>query len=261
VSAELRDLALEAARQAAVLVGERRAAGVEVTATKTSVVDVVTEADRASEQLIRAFLLGRRPDDAFLGEEGDDVAGTTGVRWVVDPIDGTVNFLYGIPAYAVSVAAEVDGRVEAGVVLNVATGTEYAAARGLGATRDGVPLRVRPTVALGQRLLATGFGYSEEARRLQADGLTRLLPRVRDIRRFGACALDLCAVAEGSVDGYLEEGVNAWDYAAGALVAEEAGAAYRLRPGRWGGEAVVCGPAEGFAELVELLDEIGYFGE
>ena len=258
---ELLDLALEAARAAGVLVGERRAAGVEVAATKSSDVDVVTEADRASERLIREFVLSRRPDDAFLGEEGDDVAGTTGVRWVVDPIDGTVNFLYGIPAYAVSVAAEVDGRVEAGVVLNVATGTEYAAARGLGATRDGRPIQTRPTAPIGRRLLATGFGYSEEARRLQADGLTRLLPRVRDIRRFGSCALDLCAVAEGTVDGYLEEGVHVWDYAAGALVAQEAGAAYRLGTGRWGWASLVCGPAEGFTELVELVDEIGYFGE
>lgn len=261
MSTELRDLALETARAAARLVRERRAAGVEVAATKTSATDVVTEVDRASELLIRELLHARRPDDAIVGEEGDDVAGSSGVRWIVDPIDGTVNFLYGLPDYAVSIAAELDGEVVAGVVINVASGVEYVAALGKGATRDGLPMRVRDDVPLSQRLIGTGFSYAVEYRALQADGLTRLLPRIRDIRRRGSCALDLCNVAEGAVDGYLEEGVHLWDYAAGALIAGEAGATHRVSAGRWGGFAIVCGPAEGFDELVGLVDETGYFGE
>ena len=259
--AELLELASEAARAAGRLVRERRAAGVHVADTKTSATDVVTEADRASQAVIRELVLSRRPDDGFLGEEGDDIAGRSSVRWVVDPIDGTVNFLYGLPVYAVSVAAEVDGEVVAGVVLNAATGVEYAATLGGGATRDGTPIRVNPDRPLAQRLVATGFGYAAEARALQVDAWTRLLPRVRDLRRVGAAALDLCMVADGSVDAYLEEGVNPWDYAAGALVAREAGARTRLRPGRWGGEAIVCAPAAGYEAFVALVDEIVFFGE
>jgi myo-inositol-1(or 4)-monophosphatase len=261
VSAELRDLALEVAREAADLIVARRAAGVEVADTKTSQVDVVTEVDRASEQLIRDRLLAKRPDDAFLGEEGDDVEGTSGVRWIVDPVDGTVNLLYGIPAYAVSIAAEVDGEVVAGVVINVASGVEYAAARGAGATRDGRPIHTRPQGPIATRLVATGFAYLPEARALQADGLGRLLPQIRDIRRIGACALDLCAVAEGAADAYLEEGVHTWDHAAGGLIAAEAGAVVRTTPGRWGGVAILCAPADGYAEFATLVGQIGYFGE
>ena len=261
MTAELRDLALGVAREAAGLVAERRAAGVEVADTKTSQVDVVTEVDRASEELILDRILAKRPDDSFLGEEGDDVHGTSGVRWIVDPVDGTVNLLYGLPAYAVSIAAEVDGEVVAGVVINVAAGTEYAAARGQGATRDGRPIRTRPQGPMARRLVATGFAYLPEARALQADGLTRLLPLIRDIRRFGSCALDLCSVAEGGVDAYLEEGVHAWDYAAGGLIAAEAGAVVRTHPGRWGGVALLCAPADGFDEFAALVDQIGCFGE
>lgn len=261
MSAELRDLALEVAREAAALIAERRSAGVEVASTKTSLVDVVTEVDRASEALILALILAARPDDSFLGEEGDDVHGTSGVRWIVDPVDGTVNLLYGIPAYAVSIAAEVDGEVTAGVVINVASGVEYAAALGHGATRDGVPLRTRPQGPIGQRLVGTGFGYLRESRVLQAELLSHLLPEVRDIRRMGSCALDLCAVAEGALDAYLEEGVHAWDHAAGGLIAAEAGAVVRCTPGRWGGVAILAVPADGYQEFAALVDRIGQFGE
>jgi myo-inositol-1(or 4)-monophosphatase len=130
---------------------------VTVAATKSTDVDVVTEADRSAELLIRERIAAARPDDAVLGEEGDDLPGTSGVRWVVDPIDGTVNFLYGLPQYAVSVAAELDGEVVAGAVINAATRVEYVATRGGGAARDGVPLRVRENVPLSQRLVITGF--------------------------------------------------------------------------------------------------------
>ncbi len=262
-SAGLAGLALEVARAAAALVRERRTEGVSVAATKSSDVDVVTETDRASEELIRALLRERRPDDAILGEEGEDESGTSGVRWVVDPIDGTVNFLYGLPQYAVSIAAEVEGRAVAGVVLNVATGTEYVGHLGTDgggavATRDGVPLSVRGPAPLAERLIATGFSYAAGLRRIQAEALVRLLPRVRDIRRLGSCALDLCHVAEGTVDGYVEEGVHLWDHAAGALIARAAGARTEILPGAGGHELLLCAPAHGFAELREAVVAAGY---
>jgi myo-inositol-1(or 4)-monophosphatase len=264
MSEALLAVAADAARAAAELVRARSRGDVTVAATKSSDVDVVTEADRAAELLIRDRIAAARPDDAFLGEEGDDVAGTTGVRWVIDPIDGTVNFLYGLPQYAVSVAAEVDGLVVAGVVLNVQTGTEFTAyVDGSGVTRsrrDGQPIRVRATVPMGQRLLGTGFGYDARLRELQARALVHLVPRIRDIRRLGSCALDLCHVAEGTLDGYLEEGPNLWDHAAGGLIAEGAGAVVEVTTGAGGGRLVLCAPAEGFAELRMLVAEAGYLG-
>ncbi|MCR6032093.1 inositol monophosphatase [Nocardioides sp. zg-579] len=264
---QLRDVALEAARAAVEVVREHAARGVGVAATKTSEVDVVTEADRASETLVRAMLRERRPDDAVLGEEGDDVPGTSGVRWIVDPIDGTVNFLYGIPQYAVSVAAEVtrpDGTAEvvAGVVVNAATGTEYVAhvaADGTAtATRDGAPIRVAPPTPLGRRLVATGFSYDAGLRELQARALVRLLPRVRDVRRLGACSLDLCHVAEGLVDAYVEEGIHLWDHAAGGLVARAAGARTELLTGVGGRDLMVAAPAHGFDEFRAAVVASGY---
>ncbi len=258
---ELADLAVEAARLAAGLIRDRKAAGVTVAATKTSDVDIVTEADRAAEALIRATLRAQRPDDAFLGEEGNDEAGTSGVRWVIDPIDGTVNFLYGLPNYAVSIAAEVDGEAVAGVVLNVVTGTEYVARRHDGhlvALRDGRPIAVRGETPLSHRLVATGFSYDREVRVLQAQAASRLLPHIRDLRRLGSCALDLCLVADGSLDGYVEEGVNLWDHAAGGLIARTAGATTRLGTGVGGMTLLVCGPAHGFEELHAAVTAAGF---
>lgn len=262
MSESLAELALDVARRAAGLVRERRAAGVSVAATKSSDVDVVTEADRASEELIRAALREQRPDDAFLGEEGDDEPGTSGVRWVIDPIDGTVNFLYGLPQYAVSIAAEADGTVVAGVVLNVATGTEYVAHRDPDgrpvATRDGVAITPRSAVPLDKTLVATGFSYDREVRRVQVGAWLDLLPRVRDIRRLGSCALDLCAVADGTVDAYVEEGVNLWDHAAGALVAEAAGARWEVLAGAGGLALLVCAPTPSFEEFREAVVVAGF---
>jgi myo-inositol-1(or 4)-monophosphatase len=263
--AALRDLALEVARSAAALVRELRSGGVTVADTKSSSVDVVTEADRASEQLIRRLLLEARPDDSVRGEEGDDHVGPSGVSWVVDPIDGTVNYLYGLPEYAVSVAAEIAGEVVAGAVVNVPTGVEYAAARGHGSTRDGVLLRVRPSPPVAQRLVLTGFGYRADVRAGQAERVARLLPKVRDIRRLGSCALDLCHVAEGTADGYVEEGPNAWDWSAGSLVATEAGARFGLLPGTLAAElgepgraVVTAAPADGWDDFVTLLEVCGF---
>ncbi|GAA1960483.1 inositol monophosphatase family protein [Nocardioides panacihumi] len=264
MSEELLDVAVRAARVAAALVRERAAADVTVAATKSSDVDVVTQADRDSEALIRATILAERPDDSFLGEEGDDVAGTTGVRWIVDPIDGTVNFVYGLPEYAVSIAAEVDGRVVAGIVLNVATGVEHTARRteeGVVARRGDQPVGVRGPAPLAQRLVLTGFSYDAVMRERQAEGLVRLLPRVRDIRRHGSCALELCHLADGQADGYFEVGVNLWDHAAGALVAEGAGARVEVLPGLAGRPLVVAAPEHGFEELRDAVLAAGYGGE
>lgn len=265
----LRDLALDVARSAADLVREQRAAGVSVADTKTSSTDVVTAVDRASEEHIRKLLLEARPDDSILGEEGDDHVGPSEVLWVVDPIDGTVNFLYGLPQYAISIAAEVDGHVVAGVVLDVVSGVEYAAARGEGATRDGVLLRVRPPANLSHQLVLTGFSYRPDLRASQAQQVSRLLPQVRDIRRMGSSALDICHVAEGAADAYVEEGSQRWDWSAAALVATEAGARFELLrstvaqtlggPGSDGTPTVVvCTPEAGWDEFVALLTDCGF---
>ena len=262
----LADLALDVAREAAALV-RSRSEGVTVAATKSSEVDPVTEVDRACEELVRGRLAAARPDDAVLGEEGDDRPGTSGVRWIVDPIDGTVNFLYGLPQHAVSIAAEVtaeDGTatVVAGVVLEIPSGTEYAArldADGiLRATCDGRPLQVRSRVPLSQRLIGTGFSYDAALRARQGEALARLLPRVRDVRRLGSCALDLCLVARGGLDGYLEEGTSLWDHAAAGLVARAAGARLEITPGVGGRDLVVCGPDDGFEELWQAVHEAGF---
>jgi len=263
---ELADLALSAARAAAELVRHRALGHVTVAATKSSDVDVVTEADRASEALIRDHLRAVRPDDAFLGEESsgeEDVASGTGVRWIVDPIDGTVNFLYGIPQYAVSIAAERDGEVVAGVVLDVQGRAEYVGhladdSAPETATRDGVPVAVRAPAPMAQRLIGTGFSYDRRVRVLQAEAVTRLLPLVRDVRRLGSCALDLCLVADGRLDGYVEEGVNLWDHAAAGLIARVAGARTLVTDGVGGLDLMVCAPAHGFDELVAVVRSVGF---
>lgn len=252
-------LAEDVAREAARHVRTARESEVEVAATKSSPVDLVTETDRATERLVRERLARARPDDGVIGEEGDDLETRSGVTWVVDPVDGTVNFFYGIPEYAVSIAAQVDGRVVAGVVVNAATGVTYAAAEGTGATRDGRPLQVRAVPPMSERLLLTGFGYEPHQRRLQGAAVAGILPHVRDIRRRGSAALELCALAEGTADAYLEEGLNLWDHAAGALIAREAGATVGFEPGAGGRPCLVAAPAEGYAELVALARECGFF--
>lgn len=259
--AALLDIAREVALEAAGLVRDRRAGAVTVAETKSSPVDVVTEADRAAEALIRRRLAVLRPDDGFLGEESGAGASTSGVTWVVDPIDGTVNFLYDLPQYAVSVAAERDGAVVAGVVVNVASAEVFAAVRGGGATLDGRPLRVGDGAGLEQTLVATGFNYDAEVRGRQADAVARLLRTVRDVRRLGSAALDLCAVAAGRVDAYVEEGLHPWDMAAGGLVATEAGARLEEHPGRSGRACVVCAPAGSFDAFLDLTEACGFLAE
>ena len=225
---ELLSLARTVGREAAQFVRSSRPEGrVVVTSTKSSETDVVTLIDEACERLIRDRVFAARPDDGFVGEEGRDVAGTSGVDWVVDPIDGTVNFVYGIPSYAVSIAARQDGRVVAGYVVNIAAGTEWGAIAGSGAWRyagdDRVRLTAPPVAKVAHALVATGFNYVPEVRAKQAAAMASFIPQVRDIRRIGSAALDLCALAEGQFDAYVEQGLKPWDLAAGGLIAREAG--------------------------------------
>jgi myo-inositol-1(or 4)-monophosphatase len=241
--AELLDLAVGVAREAGELLASR-AGRVQVAATKSSPTDVVTEMDRRAEELIRARLLAARPDDAILGEEAGETGDSDGapVRWVVDPLDGTVNYLYGLHDWAVSIAAEVGGAILAGAVYVPMRGELFSAAHGGGAwlasesgISPSVPVRsptrlpptrlhCRPGVPLGQALVGTGFGYQAARRQVQGEVVGALLPQVRDIRRAGVASVDLCAVAAGRLDGYYERGLNYWDWAAGALVATESGA-------------------------------------
>jgi myo-inositol-1(or 4)-monophosphatase len=198
--------------------------------TKSADTDVVTAVDHESERLVRARLAELRPEDAVLGEEGGGIADSAGdrVTWVVDPIDGTVNFLYGLPWFAVSVAAQVGGVSVAGAVVEPVSGRRWTAARGQGAFLDGRPLSVNAPARLDLTLVGTGFAYKVERRTKQARFVAELATRVRDIRRNGAASLDLCSVAAGWLDAYLEHGLGHWDWAAGALIAAEAGAVVSL---------------------------------
>jgi myo-inositol-1(or 4)-monophosphatase len=251
-------LADAVAREAGALLRDRPA-HLKVT-SKTTPTDAVTEMDAASERLIIDRILAVRPGDRIVGEESgkhegrdDDV-----VTWLVDPIDGTVNYLYDLPQFSVSIAAQIGGESVAGVVYDVMRDEMYAATRGGGATCNGEPLHCTRQTDLALSLVATGFAYSADARRLQADVLTTVLPAVRDIRRLGSAALDLCAVAAGRVDGYYEAGMHPWDWAAGALVAAEAGARVGglngRPPGAW--TTLAANPIL-FGELERLLLEAG----
>jgi myo-inositol-1(or 4)-monophosphatase len=221
---ELLKLAVTVATEAADLIVERRRGTITVADTKSTATDIVTAVDRESEELIRARVLEARPDDSFLGEEGDDINGTSGVRWVVDPIDGTVNYLYDLPTYAVSIAVEQDGRTVAGVVVDAPKGEVFTATLGGGAFLDGKPIRVSDCTSLDRALVGTGFGYDPDRRVVQAEVVQQLIAKVRDIRRIGVGAIDLCYVGCGRLDAVYERGLNPWDYGAGALVAAEAGA-------------------------------------
>jgi myo-inositol-1(or 4)-monophosphatase len=222
--------------------------------TKSTGTDMVTEMDRASEVLISEALLGARPDDGILGEEGAHQAGTSGVRWVVDPLDGTTNYLYGFPGFNVSIAAEIDGEAAVGVVYDVVRDELFSAVRGGGATRNGEPIRASEQTELAHALVGTGFSYEPERRRRQAQALVRVLPRVRDIRRQGAAAIDLCSVACGRLDAYYERGLAPWDLAAGGLIAAEAGATVTDFAGNPATAGAVVAAAAGIAPaLLGLL--------
>jgi myo-inositol-1(or 4)-monophosphatase len=252
--AALLALAEEAARAAGRLVVDGRPdRAVEVTATKSSATDIVTEMDQAAERLLVEHIRAARPDDGFLGEEGSDETGTSGVTWVIDPIDGTVNYLYQLPAFAVSVGVRIGDDVVAGAVVNPTSGEMWTARRGHGAWLDGRPIRVNEAPVLAMALVATGFGYDAQRRARQAKVLAGVLPQVRDVRRFGSAALDLCALACGRVDGYFEQGLKPWDLAAGGLIATEAGAVVGGLAGKPAGESLVIAAPPGLFEQLEGL--------
>jgi myo-inositol-1(or 4)-monophosphatase len=252
---ELLDVALSAAARAADALASGFGRPRHDVATKSSPTDMVTEMDKAAEAEISAVLAVRRPGDAVLGEEGTARDGTTGVRWVVDPLDGTTNYLFGVPAYAVSVAAELDHRVMVGVVVDPSRRETWTAVAGRGARCNDAPIALVPSArTLETALIATGFGYRPEQRAHQARVLTTVLPAVRDIRRFGAAALDLCWVGGGRFDGFYEDGLQAWDLAAGALIATESGAQVSdLAGGPAAPRSLVIAAAPGLLEPLRAL--------
>ncbi|WP_353950275.1 inositol monophosphatase family protein [Knoellia sp. S7-12] len=265
LAAELETLAADVARSAGRLVVDERPDAVEVATTKSSATDVVTVMDQRSQDHLIARLREARPDDAVLGEESGGATGTSGITWVIDPIDGTVNYLYGIPAYAVSVAAVVGDPTTAGAwrpfvgaVYNPVTDELYLARVGGGSRvirTDGVQRELTPTTCteLGQALVGTGFGYAAQRRERQGRLVLEVLPQIRDIRRIGSAALDLCAVGAGLIDAYYETGLNPWDLAAGWLIATEAGAVVGGLDGPGEGLTWACtaGLESVFSNLVE----------
>lgn len=213
---------------------------------KSGVFDFATQMDHESEKLIVAEILTARPDDGLMGEEGSNRESKSGVTWVIDPIDGTVNYLYDIPGWCISIAAKDNDGGLVGVVYSPATQSLWKASRGGGAFLNGNPIKCNDPVSLDRALVGSGFAYDIEKRKIQAALVARLLPQIRDLRRLGACAVDICHVASGSLDAYFEAGVNEWDYAAAGLVATEAGATISIDTGIWNGEknmVIVAGPA------------------
>jgi len=258
---ELEDLAVSAARAAGTFIVQERPRGLQVLDTKSSVNDIVTEMDRRSEALLRSHLLGARPDDAILGEEDGASQGSSGITWVIDPIDGTVNYLYEIPAYCVSVAAVIGDpstagqwQPVAGAICNPLTSEIFHARVGGGAFvlrgADDTAIRASTANVLLQSMVATGFGYLPDVRARQGEVLAALLPEIRDIRRAGSAALDLCAVATGRVDAYYESGLNPWDLAAGWVIATEAGALVSGLGNLAPGQAAVVAAGAGIHRLL-----------
>ncbi len=218
-------------------------------ASKTSATDPVSDADREAERVIRELLSAERPDDGLVGEEGSHIEGKrSGRRWVVDPLDGTVNFLYGLRAWGVSIALEDEDGLAVGVVFNPVSGECFAAERGQGATMSGRPIHVTGCRSLDRAMVSTGFSYESERRAEQAAVLIELLPRIRDLRRAGAAALDLAYVAAGRVDAFYERGLQRWDEAAGLLLVHEAGGVTADLDGEPHGVVAAATP--------ELLDDL-----
>jgi len=255
---ELLEVALDLASRAGALLRDGRPEHLDVAATKSSPVDVVTEMDLASEKLVAELLAARRPEDGLLAEEGSGSEGSSGVRWVVDPLDGTVNYLYGRPDWAVSVAAELHGRTVVGVVEVPARGETVHAVLGRGAYVNGRRAHCRPSPPMAEALIGTGFGYLRERRVRQAAVVREMIPRLRDVRRAGSAAIDLCDVGCGRLDGFYERGLNPWDYAAGALVASEGGALVGGRPGEPASTELTVAASPGvFDPLQRALEELG----
>jgi myo-inositol-1(or 4)-monophosphatase len=253
---ELVVLAERIAREAGAQLRVAFSGGALATETKSSPTDLVSEADLAAEKLIREALLSARPDDGMLGEEGSDTPGTSGLRWVVDPLDGTTNFLFGIPQWGVSIAVEDASGTLAGVVFDPMRDECWAAVRDGASTLNGEPFRApRRGGGLATALVSTGFGYDADVRAAQAAVVTRLLPRVRDIRRAGSCAIDLAWTAAGRYDAYYERGVKLWDIAAGELICASAGLhTRRLDPAPPTESGILAAPVALADELASLVD-------
>jgi myo-inositol-1(or 4)-monophosphatase len=253
--AALLELAVRAARAAGDLLLDRSTRPATGLEHKSSATDPVSDADRDAEALIRTLLHRERPDDALLGEEGGASAGDSALRWIVDPLDGTVNYLYRFPAWCVSIACEdADGGVVA-AVFDPGRGELFTAARGQGAACDGEPLHVRSGTDLNTSLVGTGFGYVARQRARQAEVAARLIPQVRDIRRGGSAALDLAWVAAGRLDGFYEHGLNPWDRAAGELLVREAGGTVADLPAADGLPAGIIAAGGAFSSLEAAVAE------
>jgi len=252
----LLELAVALARVAGDTARDTRSEVLTSIETKSSPTDLVTKADAAAEQIIVDGIRSERPHDAIVGEEGTNRGGTTGITWHVDPIDGTTNFVYDIPAWSVSIAVASADHTEVGVVYNPVNNELYTAIRGGGAFLNGRRVEVNDQADLALSLIGTGFSPHSGVRRVQAGVATSVLPRIRDYRRFGSAALDLCAVACGRIDGFYETGLNIWDYAAGKLMVEEAGGTCRLLPpndhhGAW----LVAAPPQLVDPLQDLVEK------
>jgi myo-inositol-1(or 4)-monophosphatase len=251
---ELRALAEAVAREAGALLRSAYEGPELRVSSKSTPTDLVSEADHAAERLIRERLAAARPDDGVLGEEGGEHAGSSGVHWVVDPLDGTVNFLFGLPQWAVSIACEDAQGALAGVVYDPLRDELFSAERDGPATLDGRPIAASTRTDLATALIGTGFGYDAKVREAQAEVVARLLPQVRDIRRFGSAAIDLAWTACGRMDAYYEHGLNAWDLAAGRLICERAGlVALELAPVGPSNPGILVAPPALAAELASRL--------
>lgn len=256
MTAELLALAEQAARAAGELLRERFDGGGErATGSKSTPTDLVSEADLAAERAIRDIITARRPEDAILGEEGGETQEGAGLRWIVDPLDGTVNFLFGVPQWCVSVAVHDDEGGVAGVVYDPVREELFAGAREGGSpTCNGVPVRGSQQAELAPALIGTGFAYDAGVRDAQAQVIGRLLPRVRDVRRMGSAALDLAWTAAGRFDAYYERGVQIWDIAAGVVLCEQAGLSVaKLAPEGTLPDGIVVAPEGLLEELAALV--------
>ncbi|MEO8363067.1 MAG: inositol monophosphatase family protein [Ilumatobacteraceae bacterium] len=247
---ELVDIASTLASQAGTMALLGRRAGIGDVQTKTTSTDMVTEFDKASEKLIVEGLTLSRPDDAIVGEEGTFDPGTSGVTWYIDPIDGTTNFLYSLPNWAVSIGATDESGTLAGVVYIPALDELFTAIRGEGAHLNGSPIHCNSSAVLAHALLSTGFSYSSASRTVQAQRIAQLIHLVRDIRRLGAASIDLCYVACGRFDAYFEENLAPWDFVAGELIAREAG----CRTGNFVGQPVT--PSQLLVAVPDIFDEL-----
>lgn len=222
---------------------------------KSSAIDFATQMDHASEQLIVEHLLAVRPDDGVIGEEGSQRKSKSGITWVIDPLDGTVNYFYGLPGWNVSIAAKDEEGVLVGAVYAPTARTLWSASRGGGSYKNGIPIHCNDPVALDRALISTGFSYDLALRTEQGERIARLIPRIRDLRRIGAAAVDLCHVASGMVDGYFEATLNEWDLAAGGLIATEAGAIVTGRNGQAPNhEMVIAAGPSLHGQLVAVVD-------